>query len=136
MAATFKFELVSPERILLSVDADEVLMPGAEGDFTVLAGHAPFISTLRPGVLEVKAQGTTQRIYVKSGFADVGQEQATVLAADAVEVAELSGSRLAATIEAAETALAEAKDDESRRFANEALVQLKALGAPAGGKGH
>ena len=71
MAGTFKFELVSPERILLSVDADQVVVPGADGDFAVLAGHAPVIATLRPGVLGVTAGGTRKRLFVKSGFCEV-----------------------------------------------------------------
>ena len=70
--ASFKFELVSPERLLVSADATEVVMPGAEGDFTVLAGHSPVLSTLRPGVLALKlADGGTKRVYVRGGFAEV-----------------------------------------------------------------
>ncbi len=135
MAGTFKFELISPERILMTVDADQVRLPGADGDFTVLAGHSPVIANLRPGTLDVKSGNDSTRIFVRSGFADVQPDGLTVLAKGAVEVAELSGSRLAAEIEAAETALKGAKDDEARRFAHGAVEELKALGG-TGGKGH
>lgn len=131
MAGTFKFELVSPERILMSLDADEVRLPGSDGDFTVLAGHTPVISNLRPGTLDVTSESGTKRIFIKSGFADVQPDVLTVLAKDATDVTELSGARLAAEIEAAETALRDARDDESRRMAYSAVEQLRQL---AGGR--
>ena len=82
MAGTFKFELVTPERMALSQDATQVRVPGVEGEFTVLAGHAPVISALRPGVIEVSLAegGETERIFVKGGFAEVGGDRVTVLA--------------------------------------------------------
>ena len=67
MAGTFKFELVSPERVLLSEDAEQVVVPGADGDFGVLVGHAPLVSTLRPGMLEVLLPGKKRRVFVKGG---------------------------------------------------------------------
>lgn len=137
MAGTFKFELVSPERILMSVDADQVRLPGADGDFTVMAGLAPVIANLRPGTLDVKVEGTTRRVFIKSGFADVQAELLTVLAKDATDVADLTGSRLAAEIEAAEAALKAATEDEARRMAFDAVTELKALaGGAGGGKAH
>lgn len=136
MAGTFKFELVSPERILMSTDADQVRLPGSDGDFTVLAGHSPVIANLRPGTLDIKAAGQTTRIFIMSGFADVQPSGLTVLAKDATDVADLTGARLAAEIEAAEKAFKDAKDDEARRFAYDAVEQLKALGGAGGGKGH
>lgn len=132
MAGTFKFELVSPERILISIDADQVRLPGSDGDFTVLAGHTPVIANLRPGTLDVKSETTTTRVFIKSGFADVQPDALTVLAKDATDVTELTGARLAAEIEAAETALKEAKDDEGRRMAFSAIEELRLL---SGGKG-
>jgi len=77
MAGTFKFELVSPERVLLSIDADQVVVPGSDGEFAVLAGHAPVIATLRPGVLDVTAGGSKRRLFVKSGFAEVDPSRLT-----------------------------------------------------------
>ncbi len=131
MAATFKFELVSPERILLSVDAEQAMVPGIEGDFTVFAGHAPLISALRPGLLEVLAGGVKKQIFVKSGFADVNAGTLTVLAATAFDLAEASSSQIAEEIGIAEVELAEAKDDDSRTLAQTALDRLRALGAKA-----
>jgi len=131
MAATFKFELVSPERILLSVDAEQAMVPGIEGDFTVFAGHAPLISALRPGLLEVLAGGVKKQIFVKSGFADVNAGTLTVLAATAFDLAEASSSQITEEIGIAEAELAEAKDDDSRTLAQTALDRLRALGAKA-----
>ena len=136
MAGTFKFELVSPERILMSVDADQVRLPGSDGDFTVMAGHAPVIANLRPGTLDVKVEGTTRRIFIKSGFADVQAELLTVLAKDATDVADLTGARLTEEIETAETVLKSAKSDEDRRMAHDALTELKAIAGGSGGKAH
>jgi F-type H+-transporting ATPase subunit epsilon len=85
--ATFHFELVSPEKLLFSGDVEQVDVPGAEGDFGVLAGHAPFVSTLRPGILTVHGAGAVQKIVVLGGFAEVSAERLTVLAdvAEAVQ---------------------------------------------------
>ncbi|MBA4172447.1 MAG: ATP synthase F1 subunit epsilon [Hyphomicrobium sp.] len=127
MAGTFKFELVSPERIVMSVDADQVRLPGSDGDFTVLAGHSPVIANLRPGTVDVMVQGVTKRVFLKSGFADVQPDVLTVLAKDATDVAELTGARLAAEIEMAELAFKDAKHDEDRRMAYDAVMQLKLL---------
>ena len=86
--ATFHFDLVSPEKLLFSGEVEQVDVPGAEGDFGVLAGHAPMVTTIRPGILTVKGTGGDQKIVVLGGFAEVSAEGAlTVLAdtADAVE---------------------------------------------------
>jgi F-type H+-transporting ATPase subunit epsilon len=85
--ATFHFELVSPEKLLFSGEVDQVDVPGAEGDFGVLAGHAPFVATLRPGILTVFTGGNAQKIVVLGGFAEISGEGLTVLAdvAEAIE---------------------------------------------------
>jgi F-type H+-transporting ATPase subunit epsilon len=129
MAGTFKFELVSPERVLLSIDADQVVVPGSDGEFTVLAGHAPVIATLRPGVLDVTAGGTKRRLFVKSGFAEVDPTRLTVLAEKAYDVDELSSATIAAELKAAEAELAAAKDDEAKRMADTLVNELKRLRA-------
>ena len=85
--ATFKFDLVSPEKLLFSGDVEQVDVPGAEGDFGVLAGHAPTVATLRPGILTVHAGGSAQKIVVLGGFAEVSADGLTVLA-DTAEAAE------------------------------------------------
>jgi len=78
--ATFQFDLVSPEKLLFSGEVTQVDVPGAEGDFGVLAGHAPFVTTLRPGILTVHGEGGAQRIVVLGGFAEVSAQGLTVLA--------------------------------------------------------
>jgi F-type H+-transporting ATPase subunit epsilon len=131
MAGTFKFELVSPERVLISVDADQVMVPGIEGDFTVFVGHAPLVSALRPGLLEVTSVGAKKQIFVKSGFADVNAEALTVLAETAFDVAETAGSQITDEIRIAEADLEAAKDDDSRMLAQTALDRLRALAPKA-----
>ncbi len=90
MAPPLHFELVSPEKLLFSGDVEQVDVPGAEGDFGVLAGHAPFVTTLRPGILTVHGPGGAQQIVVLGGFAEVSSEGLTVLAdvAEAMETVE------------------------------------------------
>jgi F-type H+-transporting ATPase subunit epsilon len=85
--ATLHFELVSPQKLVFSGEVEQVDVPGAEGDFGVLAGHAPMVSTLRPGILTVFSGGNAQKIVVLGGFAEVSAEGLTVLAdvAEAVE---------------------------------------------------
>jgi len=127
MAATFTFELVTPERLLLSEPAEQVVVPGSEGDFAVLAGHAPVISTLRPGVIEITLPQGRQRIFVKKGVAEVDPERLTVLAQTAVAVDDLDAGRLASELKTAEAELAEAKDDQSKRMAEMLVDVLKRL---------
>jgi F-type H+-transporting ATPase subunit epsilon len=128
MAELFKFELVSPEDLLLSQDVQQVLVPGTEGNFTVLPGHAPVLSTMRPGVLDVvDEQGREERIYVRGGVAEVNPKGLTVLAEEAVPLAELSPEMLAQQIRNAEEDVADATEDEKRRRAQEALDHLRDL---------
>ena len=100
MAATFKFELVTPERVLMSSDVSEVLVPGADGDFTVFAGHAPVISTLRPGVIVAKDGSKATRLYVRGGFCEVAPDSLTVLAEQASDVEAMNADAVAAEIKA------------------------------------
>ena len=131
MAGSFKFELVSPERVLLAVDAEQAMVPGVEGDFTGFPGHAPLISALRPGLLEVLTTAGKRQIFVKSGFADVNAASVTVLAETAFDVADASQSKIAEEIAAAETDLAAAKDDDERTLAQIAIDRLRNLGGKA-----
>jgi F-type H+-transporting ATPase subunit epsilon len=95
VSSTFQFELVSPEKILVSEQAKMVVVPGEDGDFGVLAHHAPILSSLRPGIVAVTgAAGETRKIFVAGGFADVNGNICSVLAEEAVAVSEL-GSRAA-----------------------------------------
>lgn len=127
MAGTFKFELVSPERILISADAEQVIVPGMEGQFTVFAGHAPVISTLRPGVLDVQTAEGRRRVFVRGGFAEVEPDRVTVLAQHLLDLDDLSADQLARELESAERLLADAKDDGTRMVSGEAVEQLRAL---------
>lgn len=134
MANTFTFELVSPERILKSGSATEAVVPGADGDFTVLPGHAPVLSTLRPGVLDVTLDGEKTRIYVKSGLIDVDPERVTVLAQTAFDVADMNADKLASELEAAkaERADADESDDELIMHAEAAIDALTRLNGRIG----
>jgi F-type H+-transporting ATPase subunit epsilon len=129
MAGTFKFDLVSPERVLMSEAAEEVLVPGADGDFTVLASHAPVIAMLRPGVISAKlAGGKTTRLFVMGGFAEVLPDSLTVLAERAMPVDAMDAAVVARETRAAEAELAAATTDEARHIATSALETLKGLG--------
>jgi F-type H+-transporting ATPase subunit epsilon len=129
MAQTFTFELVSPEKVFLAGEAEQVLLPGSEGDMTVLPGHAPLISTLRPGVVDVALGGQKARVFVRDAFVQVEPERVTVLAEKAYEVADLTGSALSAELAKAEADLAAAKSDDARRLAQQAVDSLSRLKA-------
>jgi len=130
MADTFKFELVSPERVLLSEDAEQVVLPGVQGDFAVLPNHAPMLSMLRPGVLDVQLPSGPRRIYVKGGFAEVEPDRLTVLAQTAFDTgASTAAASITAELAAAQAELDEAKDDDARFMAQEAVDRLRSLQA-------
>ncbi|MFZ9633370.1 MAG: F0F1 ATP synthase subunit epsilon [Alphaproteobacteria bacterium] len=115
MADKVAFELVSPERLLLSRSVDMVVVPGAEGDFGVLRAHAPLISTLRLGVIDVHdAGGVSERIFVAGGFAEVTAERCTVLAEQAVPVADLDRAGIEGEIRSLRDSLAVADGDAER----------------------
>jgi F-type H+-transporting ATPase subunit epsilon len=125
--ATFRFELVSPERLLYAGDVTQVDVPGEEGDFGVLAGHAPYIATLKPGVLTIYGDGEPQRIVVRGGFAEAGPEGLTVLAEQATPIAEIDAVAIDQAIKDAEEDIADAETDAARDKARERLEQLNAL---------
>jgi F-type H+-transporting ATPase subunit epsilon len=128
MAGTFKFELVTPERMLLSEDAAQVVVPGVEGEFTVLVGHAPVIAALRPGVVDATlADARTMRVFVKGGFAEVDAHRLIVLAERAVDVEGIDAAGIAAELETAEAELAAATSDAARLAAASAVERLRAL---------
>jgi F-type H+-transporting ATPase subunit epsilon len=127
MADRLTFELVSPERLLLSAQVDMVVVPGTEGEFGVLAGHAPLVSTLRPGVISVHDEKSIQRIFVRGGFAEVTAAGLTVLAEEAIDLADLDRAGLDARIKDAEEDVADAKSDIARTSAQAQLEGLRAL---------
>lgn len=133
MADPFPFELVSPERLLLSQQVLQVSVPGAEGEFTVLKNHAPFMSTIKPGVVVVTpASGAARRYFVRGGFADVGENGLTILAELAVPVEEIDAGLLDQQIRDAEEDVADARDDAARAAAALTLAQLKDVRAALG----
>jgi F-type H+-transporting ATPase subunit epsilon len=129
MAEPFQFELVSPERLLMSDAVDQVVVPGSEGYFTVLKGHAPMMSTMRPGVLEVAQAGGTVRIFVRGGFADVSTSGLTVLAEQAIPLDNVDDTVLAQEVTNAEEDVADAKDAGLKAAAELRLYQLKEVQA-------
>jgi F-type H+-transporting ATPase subunit epsilon len=96
--ASLHFELVSPEKLLFSGEVEQVDVPGAEGDFGVLAGHAPFVATLRPGILTIHGTGAAQKIVVLGGFAEMSAQGLTVLADVAEAVEAIDRATIAARI--------------------------------------
>jgi F-type H+-transporting ATPase subunit epsilon len=110
--ATFHFDLVSPEKMAFSGDVDQVDVPGLEGDFGVLAGHAPVVAAVRPGILTVISGGSKQKIIVLGGLAEVSEKGLTVLADVATSLDELDRAEFAETISEMETKLAEKEGSE------------------------
>src|SRR3981189_2844888 len=113
--ATFHFDLVSPEKLAFSGEVDQVDVPGVEGDFGVLAGHAPVVAAVRPGILTVTSGGTHQKIIVLGGLAEVSDTGLTVLADVATSLQELDRDKFADKIAAMEEKLAEKEGSELDR---------------------
>jgi F-type H+-transporting ATPase subunit epsilon len=110
--ATFHFDLVSPEKLAFSGEVDQVDVPGLEGDFGVLAGHAPVVAAMRPGILTVTQGGTHQKIIVLGGLAEVSEKGLTVLADVATSIDELDRAAFAEQISGMEEKLAEKEGSE------------------------
>ncbi|MFC5586515.1 F0F1 ATP synthase subunit epsilon [Nitratireductor kimnyeongensis] len=127
MAQSFKFDLVSPERLLVSQDVESVVIPGTEGELTVMATHAPTMTSIKPGVVAVSAEGKTERYVVFGGFADILPDSCTVLAESAVHVDDINRVDLTRRIQDAREDIEDAKDHESRMRAEEFLHQLTTL---------
>jgi F-type H+-transporting ATPase subunit epsilon len=128
MAEAFQFELVSPERLLVSEQVESVVIPGAEGEMTVMAHHAPVMTTIKPGVVTVKpASGAEERYVVFGGFADILPSGCTLLAESAVAVGDIDRADIARRIQEAKEDVADAKDHASRTKAEEFLNQLTTL---------
>ncbi|MFN8828850.1 MAG: F0F1 ATP synthase subunit epsilon [Labrys sp. (in: a-proteobacteria)] len=127
--ASFSFELVSPERLLFAGQVEQVVVPGSEGDFAVLANHAPVMTTIRPGVIAIQesASGAPKRIFIRGGFADVSSSGLTILAEQAIALEDLKPETLAAEVKAAEEDVADAKTADTKAKATERLAQLKEL---------
>ncbi|WP_374597370.1 F0F1 ATP synthase subunit epsilon [Sphingosinicella sp.] len=133
MADNLHFELVSPERLLRSGDVHMVVVPGTEGDFGVLAGHAPFMSTIRPGAIEVyeSASSPATRIFIDGGFAEVNDSGLTILAENAVPVAEIKADEVSKKLSDARDDVRLAKTDAERAVAEKQVARYEAMQAAA-----
>jgi F-type H+-transporting ATPase subunit epsilon len=133
MADSFPFELVSPERLLVSEDVTAVVAPASEGYMTVMARHAPVMATLKPGVVVATlASGTERKFFVQGGFADISPDGFTLLAERATPVEELDGAALDGQIRDAEEDVADARNDETKRRAEQRLADLRDARAALG----
>jgi len=131
MAEKLHFDLVSPEKLLYSAQADMVTVPGTEGDFGVLAGHAPVITSIRTGVIDVKGSedGSDLKIFVRGGLAEVTPDGLTVLAEEAMPLEDLNAGDLDQRIKDLEEDVADAKDERAKLRASEALDQMRQVRA-------
>jgi F-type H+-transporting ATPase subunit epsilon len=130
MADTVEFELVAPERLLLSTSVSMVVVPGAEGDFAAMPGHAAFISGIRTGIIDVYENSTDaidRRIFVSGGLAEVTPERCTVLADEAVALDGADRGAADRRLKAAREALADANDDSERDSAAAETAIAEAL---------
>jgi F-type H+-transporting ATPase subunit epsilon len=128
--AAFHFDLVSPEKLLFSGPVESVIVPGTEGEFTVLKDHAPLMAMLKPGIVTVEETAAKKaRLFVRAGFADVSSGGLTILAEQAIPVEELDAAKIDADIKDAEEDVADAATDEGRRLAREKLDQLREVKA-------
>ena len=128
MADKVNFELVSPERVLVSDTFDMVVIPGGDGDFGVLPDHSPLISTIRPGVIDIHDGGNVaHQVFVAGGFAEVLPNRCTVLAEQALMVESIDPEDVRPQIEAAELDLRDAETDADHSKAEEELAALRAM---------
>jgi F-type H+-transporting ATPase subunit epsilon len=123
------FDLVSPERLLLSEEADMVTVPGAEGYMGVMAGHAPIVSTLRAGMIDVEKDGQDRRFFIRGGFTEINPEKIVVLAEEAIPMEEFDIQVLDQRIKDTEEDLIAAKSDAERARISESLDDLRLIRA-------
>ena len=125
---TFPFELVSPEKIIFSGEVEAVVVPGNDGEFTVLKDHAPTMAMLKPGFVEIDVSPTQKsKLFIRGGFAHVAAEGLTLLAEQAIVPDELDADKIDADLKDAEEDIADAPTDEMRRLATERRDQLNEL---------
>jgi F-type H+-transporting ATPase subunit epsilon len=129
MAAKIAFELISPERLLLSTQADMITVPGTEGYLGVMAGHAPLVTTLRAGMIDVLENGKDDRYFIRGGFAEIGPAKITVLAEEALPMSELDLAVLDQRIADAQDDEIAAKTDTARQQAAQLVDDLKLVRA-------
>jgi F-type H+-transporting ATPase subunit epsilon len=125
---TFPFELVSPEKIVFAGEVEAVVVPGVEGEFTVLKDHAPTLALLKPGIIEFDQSASRKtKLFVRGGFAQIAPEGLTILAEQTIALEELDAAKIDADLKDAEEDIADAKFDEQRRIATERRDQLSEL---------
>jgi len=129
MAEKIAFELVSPERLLLSVLADMVTVPGTEGYMGVMAGHSPLVSTLRAGMIDVQVDGKDDRYFIRGGFAEISPVKITVLAEEAIPMTEMDLAVLDQRISDAQEDEIAAKTDTDRQKSAQMVDDLKLVRA-------
>ena len=129
MADKIKFDLVSPERLLLSKEVDMVTVPGTEGYMGVIAGHAPLVSTLRAGMIDMQDDGVDTRFFIRGGFAEINATKITVLAEEAIPFSELDIAVLDQRISDAQEDEIAAKTDADRARAAQLVDDLKLVKA-------
>jgi F-type H+-transporting ATPase subunit epsilon len=130
MADKLNFALVSPERELFHGDVDQVVVPGSEGEFGVLPNHAPVMSVIKPGALRVIDGGSERRIFVNGGFADVTPDGLTVLAEEAIDLADVDSAEIEQQLKNAQDDLRDSLGSDSKReVAERAVARLEALKA-------
>jgi F-type H+-transporting ATPase subunit epsilon len=128
MAGNFKFELVSPERLLVSESVTDVVLPATEGEMTVMVNHAPTMTTIKPGIVKVRlASGTRQDYVVFGGFADILPDSCTLLAETAIPVEELNRDELTRRIDAAKKELEDAEHHEHKSKLEHFIMELTHL---------
>lgn len=133
MADKLNFALVSPERELFHGEVDHVVVPGSDGEFGVLPNHAPVMSVIKPGALRIIDGGAERRIFVNGGFADVTPEGLTVLAEEAVDLADIDTAQLEQQLKNAQEDLRDANTDAKREAAERSLARLESLKAALAG---
>jgi len=132
MAEKIQFELVSPAKLLVSSAVDMVVVPGTEGDFGALPRHSPMIATVRPGVIDIHDAGkVSERIFVAGGFAEVNEERITVLAEEAIPVAELTAALAEERLKEAKDAVADARSEAEKAAAEKKVAVAVAMQAAA-----
>ena len=129
MADKILFDLVSPEKLLLSKSVDMVTVPGTEGYMGVMAGHSPLVSTLRAGMIDVLIDGKDDRYFIRGGFAEIGPTKITVLAEEALPMTEMDLAVLDQRIKDAQEDEVAAKTDADRQKAGQLVDDLKLVRA-------
>ena len=127
MADKLHFDLVSPEARVFAGDVDMVVVPGTEGDFGVLAGHAPMMATIRAGAISVHNGSDVTRTFIVGGFAEVNAAGLTILAEEAIDLASLDAEQLSTELVEAREDLGQARNDEETEEAEQRIERLQAL---------